>query len=51
MESASISTPGPLGEDVVSQPDATEGKRASKRPFLLVGLVVLTGIVALSWRT
>ena len=27
--------------------DATDGKRASKRPFLIVGLVILTGIVAL----
>jgi len=47
MESASISTSGPLGEGVASQPDATEGKRASKRPFVIVGLVILTGIVAL----
>jgi membrane fusion protein (multidrug efflux system) len=47
MESASVTTPGPLGDGVVSQPDATEGKRASKRPFLIVGLVILTGIVAL----
>jgi membrane fusion protein (multidrug efflux system) len=31
----------------VSQPKATEGKRASRRPFLIVGLVILTGIVAL----
>jgi membrane fusion protein, multidrug efflux system len=30
-----------------SRPDATDGKRASKRPFLIVGLVILTGIVAL----
>jgi membrane fusion protein (multidrug efflux system) len=47
MESASVTTPGPLGDGVVSQPDATEGQRASVRPFLIVGLVVLTGIVAL----
>jgi len=47
MESASITTSGPLGEGVASPPVATEGKRASKRPFLIVGLVVLTGIVAL----
>lgn len=33
--------------DVVVQPDVTVEKRASKRPFLIVGLVVLTGIVAL----
>jgi membrane fusion protein (multidrug efflux system) len=48
MESASISTPTPLGEGVVGQPDATAGKRASKRPFLIVGLVILTGVVALA---
>jgi membrane fusion protein (multidrug efflux system) len=47
MESASITTSGPLGEGVASQPVATEAKRASKRPFLIVGLVILTGIVAL----
>jgi membrane fusion protein (multidrug efflux system) len=47
MESASVSIPGPLGEAVVSQSDATDGKRASKRPFLIVGLVILTGIVAM----
>jgi membrane fusion protein (multidrug efflux system) len=47
MESASITTSGPLGEGVASPPVATEGKRASKRPFLIVGLVILTGIVAL----
>src|SRR5580693_5627325 len=48
MESASINTSGPGGEDVVvSQPDAAEGKRASKRPFLIVGLVILTGIALL----
>src|SRR5580698_8589436 len=61
MEGASVSTPGPLGDGVVpppspptradapieSQPDATDGTRASKRPFLIVGLVILTGIVAL----
>src|SRR5580700_3737482 len=47
MESASVSTPGPLGDRVVSQPDAAEVKRASKRPFLIVGLVILAGIVAL----
>ncbi|HEY1692713.1 MAG TPA: HlyD family secretion protein [Polyangiaceae bacterium] len=48
MESATISTPVPLGADgAVSPPDATEGKRASKRPFVLVGLVVLAGVVAL----
>jgi membrane fusion protein (multidrug efflux system) len=55
MESASISTPSasaPLGEGVASQPDATPdatfAKRASKRPFLIVGVVILTGIVALA---
>ncbi|MGO8997038.1 MAG: HlyD family secretion protein [Polyangiaceae bacterium] len=47
MESASVTTPEPLAEDVASQPDATEEKRASKRPFLIVGLVILTGILAL----
>ena len=48
MESASISTPGPLGDGVVTpQPDATAGKRASKRPFVIVGLVILTGVIAL----
>ncbi len=67
MESASVRTPGALGDGVVAphspdlspspptradapietQPDATDGKRASKRPFLIVGLVVLTGVVAL----
>lgn len=29
------------------QPDPAPGKRASKRPFIVVGLVILTGIVAL----
>ena len=47
MESASVSTPGPLGDEVMSQPAAAEGKRASKRPFLIVGLVILTGIAVL----
>ncbi len=47
MESAAIGTPGPLGEGVVSRPAGTEGKRASKRPFLVVGLVITIGIVAL----
>jgi membrane fusion protein (multidrug efflux system) len=47
MDSASISTPGALGESAVSPPDATEDKRGSKRPFLVVGLVILAGIVAL----
>jgi membrane fusion protein (multidrug efflux system) len=47
MESASISTPEPLDESVVSQPDATEEKRTSKRPFLIVGLVILTGLLVL----
>ena len=67
MERASVSTPGPPGDDVVaphspdlspsprtradapieSPTDATDGKRASKRPFLILGLVILTGIGAL----
>jgi membrane fusion protein, multidrug efflux system len=47
MENAVVTTAGPLGDGIVSQPDATEGKRASRRPFLIVGLVVVTGIVAL----
>jgi membrane fusion protein, multidrug efflux system len=67
MDSASVSTPGPLGDGAVgrhsadlspspparvdapieSQPEATDGKRTSKRPFLFVGLAVLTGIGAL----
>ncbi len=44
MESATVSTPGPLIE---SRPDATGGEHASRRPFLIVGLVVLAGLVAL----
>ncbi|MEI9937399.1 MAG: HlyD family secretion protein [Pseudomonadota bacterium] len=32
---------------VVSQPDETPSKRASKRPFVIVGLVILTGIATL----
>jgi membrane fusion protein, multidrug efflux system len=47
MESASISASEPLDEVVVSQPGATESQRASKRPFLIVGLLVLTGIAVL----
>jgi membrane fusion protein (multidrug efflux system) len=50
MESASISPPGvtaSLGGGVVRPPEGTEAKRASKRPFLIVGLVILAGIVAL----
>jgi membrane fusion protein (multidrug efflux system) len=50
MESASISPPSTsasLDEGVVSQPDAAEGKPASKRPFLIIGLVILTGIAVL----
>jgi membrane fusion protein (multidrug efflux system) len=50
MESATMSTPSasaPLDEGVVSPADTTERKRASKRPFVVVGLVILTGIVVL----
>src|SRR6185312_9656123 len=52
MESATISTTGPLREGAASQHDAsqhdaTAGKRASKRPFAIVGLVVLGGIASL----
>jgi membrane fusion protein (multidrug efflux system) len=47
MESASVTTPGPLDGGIVSPPDATDGARASRRPFLVVGLVILIGIVAL----
>ena len=43
MESASVSADAPIK----SRPDATGGKPASKRPFLIVGLVILTGIIAL----
>jgi len=42
MDSAAVSTPLPE-----TQPDAAEGTRASKRPFFIVGLVVLAGVVAL----
>ena len=38
MEIVSVSTP---------EPDTADASRTSKRPFLIVGLVVLTGIVAL----
>jgi membrane fusion protein (multidrug efflux system) len=51
MEGAAISTPEALGDGVVSPPDArdpTERTRASKRPFLIVGLVILTGIAVLA---
>jgi membrane fusion protein, multidrug efflux system len=51
MEGASMSTSGPRDEGVVSPPDATvdaaSAKPATKRPFVIVGLVVLAGIVAL----
>src|SRR5579864_9065799 len=47
MESASIDSPGSLREGVASPPDTKEGKRASKRPFVIVGLVILAGVVAL----
>jgi membrane fusion protein, multidrug efflux system len=67
MESASVSTPGPLGDSVVaphspdlspspptladapieSRPAATDGERASKRPFVIVGLVILVGTLAI----
>jgi membrane fusion protein (multidrug efflux system) len=52
MESASIpssaSAPASLDDGVPSPVDATEGKPASKRPFLIVGLVILAGIAALA---
>jgi len=48
MESVSVTAPGPLDDGAVRQPNATEGKRASWRPFLIVGLVIVTGIVALA---
>ncbi|MEI9936635.1 MAG: biotin/lipoyl-binding protein [Pseudomonadota bacterium] len=47
VPTSSTSEPVPLGDGVVSGPDATPGKRPSKRPFLIVGLVILTGLVAL----
>jgi membrane fusion protein (multidrug efflux system) len=47
MESASLTTPEPLAESVAPPPDATEGKRARKRPFVIVGLVILAGLAAL----
>jgi membrane fusion protein (multidrug efflux system) len=54
MESASVSTSGALGDGVVAphSPAApatasTEDKRASKRPFVIVGLVILAGIAVL----
>ena len=51
MESASVSTPRTSLADGASpsrEPaDATDGKRASKRPFVIVGLVILAGIAAL----
>jgi membrane fusion protein (multidrug efflux system) len=33
---------------IESRPDATDGKRGSRRPFLIVGLVIMTGVVALA---
>jgi membrane fusion protein (multidrug efflux system) len=48
MESATISTPAPLHEGTTGQAPAAEAKRASKRPFLIVGLVILTGLSALA---
>src|ERR1700729_749169 len=47
MESASMTAPERLGDTVETQPDATDGKRASRRPFFIVGLVILSGLVAL----
>jgi len=50
MESASVSTPGPPARadaPTEGSTDTADGKRASRRPFLVVGLVVLIGIVAL----
>jgi membrane fusion protein (multidrug efflux system) len=47
MESATISTPARLDDGAASQPAAAEAKRASKRPFLIVGLVILTGLSTL----
>ena len=47
--SANVS-PSPLPRadaSLESQPDATDGKRTNKRPFLIVGLVILMGIVSL----
>ena len=41
------SAPDASDAPIESPPDATEGKRASKRPFLIVGLLILTGIAAL----
>ncbi len=54
MESASVSTPGPLGDGVAAprastpvSPAVTDSKPASKRPFLIVGGVVLIGLSVL----
>jgi membrane fusion protein (multidrug efflux system) len=47
MESVSVPAPSAPGDGVVSQPEAPEGERASKRPFVLVALVILAGVVAL----
>jgi membrane fusion protein, multidrug efflux system len=52
MESASISSTGPLEDSGVapmeSKPDATDARSASKRLFLVVGLVILLGIASLA---
>ena len=59
MESSSIGTRGPLGDSALAPPstdatsslpaqsDANDGKPASKRPFVIVAVVILAGIVAL----
>jgi membrane fusion protein (multidrug efflux system) len=52
MESASISSsasaPASLDDGVANPADATEAKPASKRPFFVVGLVILAGVAALA---
>jgi membrane fusion protein, multidrug efflux system len=50
MDRAPLITPGPVGDvaaSLESLPDATDSKPASKRPFFIVGLVILTGVAAL----
>jgi membrane fusion protein (multidrug efflux system) len=47
MESASVSAPLDVDAPIESRPVATEVKRASKRPFVIVGLVILAGVAAL----
>jgi membrane fusion protein (multidrug efflux system) len=46
-DASSALSPGRADASTENRADTTAGTRASKRPFVIVGLVILTGIVAL----